>query len=320
MAADGMPSCATQVRESSVGMVFSCAVKRLLVMNIFRPRLRGYLPLPFFVSHRSSDPCQNICAEDSSTFGPACPGFQEHAAVIGAVQKLAPTWSLQDVVTLVHHNYMFISDPDTYPITNAEWAGKDNAVVNGILNKIRTGADNELRRLFPSDPKVWSHDDEQELTACLKVSRTCPYSPPRPRPATSATSSPLPMLSPSPNHTLRTNSHAHIHAHHSLNHAHIHPHPPSPSCTCPSPRPRLDHISTPSPTLNLTFQIHAHCDVIVLSRAPAARDTTAALIGRRRRRLAAATAHEPQRKQTTGQRKQQRKQRKQRKQQQREQQ
>ena len=86
MAADGMPSCATQVRESSVGMVFSCAVKRLLVMNIFRPRLRGYLPLPFFVSHRSSDPCQNICAEDSSTFGPACPGFQEHAAVIGAVQ------------------------------------------------------------------------------------------------------------------------------------------------------------------------------------------------------------------------------------------
>ena len=53
MAADGMPSCATQVRESSVGMVFSCAVKRLLVMNIFRPRLRGYLPLPFFVSHRS---------------------------------------------------------------------------------------------------------------------------------------------------------------------------------------------------------------------------------------------------------------------------
>ena len=148
------------------------------------------------MSHRFSVPCQKICAEDSSTFGPACPGFQEHAAVIGAVHKLAPTWSLQDVVTLVHHNHMFISDPDTYPITNVEWTGKDNAAVNDILNKIRTGADNELRRLFPSDPKVWSHDDEQDLTACLKVSRTCPYSRPRPRPAASAT-----PTSPS-NHTL----------------------------------------------------------------------------------------------------------------------
>jgi len=36
MAADGTPSCATQVRGSSVGMVLTCAVKRLLVMNTFR--------------------------------------------------------------------------------------------------------------------------------------------------------------------------------------------------------------------------------------------------------------------------------------------
>ena len=46
MAADGMPSCATQVRGSSVGTVFTCAVKRLLVMNIFRPRLRVLLTPP----------------------------------------------------------------------------------------------------------------------------------------------------------------------------------------------------------------------------------------------------------------------------------
>ena len=36
MAADGTPSCATQVRGSSVGMVLTCAVKRHLVMNTFR--------------------------------------------------------------------------------------------------------------------------------------------------------------------------------------------------------------------------------------------------------------------------------------------
>ena len=50
MAADGMPSCATQVRGSSVGMVLTCAVKRLLVMNISVPDFAYYLPLPFCVS------------------------------------------------------------------------------------------------------------------------------------------------------------------------------------------------------------------------------------------------------------------------------
>ena len=54
MAADGMPSCATQVRGSSVGTVLTCAVKRLLVMNIFRPRLRVYLCLPFFVKNEAA--------------------------------------------------------------------------------------------------------------------------------------------------------------------------------------------------------------------------------------------------------------------------
>ena len=90
------------------------------------------------------------------------------------MQKLAPTWSLQDVVTLVHHNHKFISDPDTYPITKVEWAGKDNVAVNDILNKIRTCDDIDLRRLFPFDPKVWSQVDEQDLIAGLKVSRCEP--------------------------------------------------------------------------------------------------------------------------------------------------
>ena len=89
-AADGMPYCATQVRGSSVGTVLTGAVNRLLVVNTFRPRLRVLLTLPLLRTcrtHCSSVPYQKIGAEDSPTFGPACPGFQEHAAVIGAVQK-----------------------------------------------------------------------------------------------------------------------------------------------------------------------------------------------------------------------------------------
>ena len=78
------------------------------------------------------------------TFGLDHAGFQQHAGTIDKLQQLAPTWSVIDLVTLVHKNHEFISDPDKYPITKAKWHTKSSQRVNDLLAKIRSNSDTEL--------------------------------------------------------------------------------------------------------------------------------------------------------------------------------
>ena len=126
-------------------------------------------PLAEILTPHPTVPCSQVGVE-SQIFGPACGGFQEHAAVIYAVRKLAPTWGLEDIIMLIHRNHLFISDPDKYPIDQAKWSGKSSAAVNRLLHKIRTNGDLYLRRVFPADPMVWTPADEQEIAEAQQVS------------------------------------------------------------------------------------------------------------------------------------------------------
>ena len=103
------------------------------------------------------------------TFGLDHAGFQQHANTIDKLQQLAPTWSVIDLVTLVHKNYEFISDPDKCPITKAKWRTKSPQRVNELLAKIRSDPDIELRRLFPEDPRVWTADDVRDIELAIQV-------------------------------------------------------------------------------------------------------------------------------------------------------
>ena len=108
--------------------------------------------------------------EHAAIFRPACDGFQEHAAIIREIQSLAPEWSLQDIITLIYYNHMFISDPDKFPITKVEWSSKNSTAVNDVLTKIRKSRDLELRRAFPEDPMVWTPADEHDVSIAQQVS------------------------------------------------------------------------------------------------------------------------------------------------------
>ena len=174
----------------------------------------------------------------SPTFGPACNGFQEHAAIIDAVKILAPTWRLEDIIMLIHCNHLFISDPDKCPIEKAKWAGKSCAAVNRLLHKIRTNDDHNLRRAFPVDPMVWTPADEQDVAEAQQVSvwGGCDLLPVQLQTLLPALSFKLPRPRP----TTHAQSLAHAFAQLQL----------------PIPTPSL--LPTPMPTLNRTFHIHAH--------------------------------------------------------------
>ena len=92
------------------------------------------------------------------------------AALLGG--QSATSWTLEDIIMLVHKNHEFIKNPTTCaPITKTSWPTKTRAEVKRAVDKIRGGDDADLARLFPAGLTAWTSRDCMEIIDAFEVIR-----------------------------------------------------------------------------------------------------------------------------------------------------